>query len=302
MRVGYLCMQSEFSVAPLEALLEAGHDVRFVMRPFSRERRREAVLERQRRRTERARAAELSRTEPFLIAERAGIPRFLVGDASSAPALSLYRKERVDVLVVAFFNQLLRPEAFENLPYGAVNAHPSLLPEYRGPAPLFWTFYEARSRTGVTVHRVTRGEDDGAVFTRAPLEIPFGARGEWLMPQLASAAGNGIVDALERLARGGDDTEEQDHARATRAPRPTAREQRLDPTWEARRLFTFVRGVGRWNRLVVQVGDAAFRAVDAEELDEHRRPPGDWALLGDQLVLTCREGSVTLRVRELSQG
>lgn len=302
MRVGYLCMQSEFSAAPLEALLRAGHDVRFVMRPLSRERRRDPVLERYRERTAREQATKLMRTEPFVVAEREGIPRYFVGDASGAPALSLYRKEGVDVLVVAFFNQLLRPAAFEGLPCGAVNAHPSLLPEYRGPAPLFWTFHDGRSRTGVTVHRVARGEDDGCVFERIPIDIPFGVHGERLIPELGKAAAHGITLALERLASGAADAEEQDHARATRAPRPTARQQRVDPSWDARRVFAFVRGVGRWNRLVVQAGDVCLRAIDAEDLDEGRRPPGDWALVGDRLVFACREGSVTLRVQELTKG
>lgn len=301
MRVGYLCMQSEYSVAPLEALLAAGHDVRFVMRPLGRERRRDPLLERHRERTPRGRALELARTEPFVVAERARVPRYFVGDASSAPALRLYREERVDVLVVAFFNQLLRPAAFEGLPCGAVNAHPSLLPEYRGPAPLFWTFHDARTRTGVTVHRIGRGEDDGCVFQRAPVDIPFGTRGERLLPTLARAAARGVVDALGRLASGACDTEEQDHARATRAPRPTSTEQQVNPSWDARRVFAFVRGVGRWNRLVFQAGDVCLRVIDAEHVDDRQRVPGDWALVGDTLVLACREGSVTLRVKELAR-
>lgn len=304
MRVGYLCMQSEFSVRPLEALLAAGHDVRFVLRPLPRERRREPLLERY---DGAALAREetrddVRRLEPFAVAEREGIPRFVVGDASSEPALELYRKERVDVLVIAFFNQLLRPAAFEALPCGAVNAHPSLLPQYRGPAPLFWTFYDGQPQSGVTVHRVARGEDDGHVFRRTAVDVAFGMRGEALIPALAEAAATGVIEALQQLSRGTCDTEEQDHASATRAPRPDREQLRIDASWDARRLFAFVRGVGRWNRLLFSAGDVTLRCIDALRMDERGKVPGDWALLDDTLTLACREGSVTMRVQEHRRG
>lgn len=301
MRVGYLCMQSEFSVMPLEALLAAGHDVRFVMRPLPRAQRREPVLQRALGNGFGKESPEDAHLwEPFAVASRARIPRYWVGDASAAPALSLYAKQRLDVLVVAFFNQLLRPAAFERLPCGAVNAHPSLLPEYRGPAPLFWTFYEARDVTGVTVHSIARGEDDGAVFRRTAIDVPFGTRGEALVPALSRAATEGVIYALDQLARGAAPQEEQDHERATRAPRPALEQQRLDPSWSARRLFSFVRGVGRWNRLLFDAGNVTLRCLDALHLDEGRELPGEWALLGDTLTLACREGSVTLRVQEVA--
>ncbi len=297
-RVGYLCMQSEFSVKPLEALLAAGHDVRFVVRPMGREQRRAPRLERADPVSlGRARPHDVMRCDPFVVAERERIPRYWVGDASCHRARSLYRRERVDVLVVAFFNQLLRAEAFEALPFGAINAHPSLLPEYRGPAPLFWTFYDARTTTGVSVHRVSRGEDTGPVLQRTKVDIPFGTRGEALVPALAAAATEGVLAALSQLERGGAVGDEQDHARATHAPRPTAQQLRIDATWEARRLFAFVRGVGRWNRLLYPAGELTLRCLDALALDEQQEVPGDWVLVGDRLTLACREGSVTLRVQ-----
>src|SRR5690606_38089890 len=137
---------------------------------------------------------------------------------------------------------------------------------------------------------------DGRVFAQHEVAIPFGTRGEALVPALASAAARGILQTLERLERGTSESEEQDHARATRAPRPTAREQRLDPSWDARRLFAFLRGGGRWNRRDVRAGDLWLRRVDAEHVDEGGRGPGDWALLDDRLHLACREGSVALKV------
>lgn len=297
MRVGYLCMQSEFSTRPLRALLDAGHDVRFVMRPLSRDLRRAPVLSRDA--DDGETLARDEEKDPFALAARAGIPRFLVGDASSAPAQRLVEAERVDVLVVAFFNQLLRPALYERLPLGAVNCHPSLLPRYRGPSPLFWTFRDGCEETGVTVHRIDRGEDDGDVLLRAPEPIPFGVRGEELVRALGAHAARGAVKAIEGLASGTLRPTPQDPRRATHAPRPTGEALLVDPSLPARRVFAFARGVGRWNALRFQAGGAPLRVLDAVSLDEEGRLPGDYALKGDTLILQCSPGTVTLRVRPM---
>lgn len=287
-------MQSEFSAQPLEALLAAGHDVRFVLRPLSRAQRRAPVMldpdE-----VENATHPDPAR-EPFLIAQRAGIPRFLVGDASSEPVRELVAKERVDGLAICFFNQLLKPSLLDLLPLGAVNAHPSLLPAYRGPSPLFWAFRDGREQTGVTVHRVSPGEDDGRVFSRTAIELPFGVRGEEIVPALAAAATQGIVDAVSRMDADERDLKAQDHARATRAPRPDAEAKRVDPSLGARRLYHWVRGVGRWNRLRFDASGVPLRATDALEVSDTATLPADYALVGDRLTLRCPDGAVVLRV------
>lgn len=300
MRVGYLCMQSEFSTKPLAALLDRGVDVRFVMRPLPREHRRAVTLLRETRSSaELGTSAVGPRADPLALAERAGIPRFLVGDASSALVTGLLAKERVDVLVVVFFNQLLRPEVFEPLPLGAINAHPSLLPRYRGPAPLFWTFKDGATESGVTIHRVARGEDDGDVIVQSPEPVGFGMRGEALVEVLGAHAARGIVEALGKLGSGTLTTKAQDAAEATRAPRPSREHLVVDPSLPARRVFAFVRGVGRWNALTFTAGGETLRVVDALDLDEEGRMPGDWALQRDVLLLRCAPGVVALKTRAL---
>jgi methionyl-tRNA formyltransferase len=301
-RVGYLCMQSEFSARPLRALLAAGHDVRFVLRPLSRDQRRQPVLERERGdglSSGSSREGAEDR-EPFVVAAKEGIPRYWVGDASGQPALSLYERERPDLLVVAFFNQLLRAPAFDALPLGAINAHPSLLPAYRGPSPLFWTFRDARERSGVTVHRIARGEDDGDVLAQTAVEIPFGGRGEDLVPVLAAAAAEDLVRAATMLEHGLAEPRAQDHGAATRAPRPTVEDCRLGRRWSARRVFSFVRGVGRWSRLLLDDEYLQARCVDALAYEEGGRLPADHAIVGDVLTLARDDGTVTLRVREVA--
>lgn len=297
MRIGYLCMQGEFSVRPLLALLHDGHDVRFVMRPLPRSLRRLPVLHRVLDDpAERQAPDDVRSREPFLVAGEAGVPRYLVGDASAREAMALYEAEQLDVIVVAFFNQLLRPAVLSATRLGGVNAHPSLLPELRGPAPLFWTYADGRPRSGVTVHQIAPGEDDGAIFEQHEHHVPFGSRAEELLVTLADAAADGVVHALRRMQAGQGPRSVQDEARATRAPRPGPEDTLLTPSWGARRIFHLVRGVGRMYPLTIMLHDTGVRCIDALSFEEGRRLPAEWTLLGDTLVLGCADGAVTLRV------
>ncbi|MCC7071067.1 MAG: hypothetical protein IT383_07085 [Deltaproteobacteria bacterium] len=306
MRVGYLCMESVFSVRPLQAMLRAGHDVRFVMRPIGPlATRTQPVLRRHRGfdiavRRLLGRGGDAARRDPFAVAADADIPAWIVGNASAPAAIELITRERVDVLVVAFFNQLLKPPVLAVPRFGAINLHPSLLPSYRGPAPLFWTYRDAAPESGLTLHRVAPGEDDGDVLAQARVPVPFGLPGEDLVDLLAEHAEREVVSVLDRLARGERAGTPQDATRATRAPRPSDADLVLDATMGARHAFHFARGVGRWNQLVVDVAGTRVRVVDAVELDEGRRIPGEVALVGDTVCLGCHDGVVMLRAQGVS--
>ncbi len=301
MRVAFFCMESVFSVAPLEGLLRAGHDVVLVVRPMGDVNTRKLPsLKRHRgfdvavRRLLGVQRADAQQTDPLAIAARESIPAYLVGDASQPRVVQLLKDAAVDVIVVAFFNQLLSPALLSAARLGGVNLHPSLLPLHRGPAPLFWTFKNGDAQTGLTVHRLSAGEDAGDIVCQRSIDVAFGTPGEQLVDALAQHAGSDIVRALALLG-GAQAAAPQDPARATRAPRPIAADLLVTSSMSARRAFHFVRGVGRWNDVRVTVGARAVRVVDALDCDEGRVMPGDCALVGDLLHLGCVDGVVTFR-------
>lgn len=307
MRVGYLCMESVFSVRPLQALLHAGHEVRFVMRPVGPlATRTQPILKRHRgfdiavKRLLGRHAEERLARDPLALAADADIPAWLVGNASAPDAVRLVRRERVDLLVISFFNQLLKSNMLEAAPLGAVNLHPSLLPAYRGPAPLFWTFRDGAEESGLTLHRVAPGEDDGDILEQRSVPVPLGTPGEDLVDELAELAGEVVVGALGALERGTAQPRPQDPTRVTRAPRPKDADLLVDAGLGARRAFHFVRGVGRWNPLSVDVAGTRVRVIDAVELDETRRVPGEVALVGNTVCLGCADGVVMLRAQGVS--
>ncbi len=306
LRVGYLCMESVFSVRPLEALLAAGHDVCFVMRPVGGiETRRKPILKRQRAFDFTWKKAlgfpnDDADRNPLAVAAEREIPAWLVGDASAPAAVELVQRMKPDVLVVAFFNQLLKAPVFAPLRLGAVNVHPSMLPRYRGPAPLFWTFRDGCEQTGITVHRLSPGEDDGDVLRAEVVPLPLGTRGEDLIDDLAERAARLVLESVEGLERGTLRGAAQNAGEATRAPRPQDDHMRIDASMGARRIFHFVRGVGRWSPLWTDADGARLRVIDALDLDEGKSLPGETARIGDTLMIGTAEGIVTLFVRPMA--
>ena len=305
LRIGYLCMESVFSVRPLEALIAAGHDVRFVLRPIGPlSSRSEPVLKRHRgfdlaMRRMLGLNDDAIRTNPLAVAADRDIPAWLCGNASTPQVQQLIRREKVDLLVVAFFNQLLKPAVLSIPRLGAINFHPSLLPAYRGPAPLFWTYKDGRDETGLTIHQIAPGEDDGAVLARLPLPLPLGMPGEELVDELAELAAHNVVDAVEAVARGAAGVP-QDPAAATRAPRPLEHDLVIDAALPARRIFHFARGVGRWNPLWCHAVGDRLRVLDADSFDDSVALPGEHALVGDLLHLGTVDGVVRLKVRPIA--
>lgn len=304
MRIGFLCMESVFSVRPLEALLAAGHDVRFVMRPMGGvDTRTKGVIKRHRgfdvavKRALGFARVDDDKRNPLLVAARAEIPAYIVGNASCGPSVSVIKREKVDLLVIAFFNQLLKRELLAVPSLGAVNLHPSLLPQYRGPAPLFWTYRDGCAHAGLTLHRVAPGEDDGDILAQESVPVSLGLAGEDLVDELATRAAAMTVSVVNALEHGTSKAVPQNPERVTRAPRPTEQDLCVDASMGARRAFQFVRGVGRWNPVYVDVGGQRVRVIDAIELQEGQRMPGESAVIGELLHLGCEDGVVVLRTR-----
>jgi len=150
-----------------------------------------------------------------------------------------------DVACIACFDRLIR-EPLLSLPrLGFLNVHPSLLPAYRGPAPLFWTFRDGVRETGVTVHRVDAGMDTGPILAQAPLALADGLTGPEADHLAAALGGELLVQALDGLAAGALVSRPQP-AVGWSNPLPGAEDFRLDPAWSARRAFNFMRGAAEW--------------------------------------------------------
>lgn len=123
-----------------------------------------------------------------------------------------------DVLVVVAYGRLLPAKLFRSVPFGALNVHPSLLPKYRGPAPIQRAILAGEEITGVTIMLIDEGLDSGPILSAKPVEIePFETAGE-LLEKLAREGAKLLVDALPKWLSGSIDPTFQDNDMASFAP------------------------------------------------------------------------------------
>ncbi len=209
------------------------------------------------------------RVSPPPVAELAGelgIELLQAPNVNEEEALERIRAARPEAILVCAFGQLIREPLLSLVEM--LNVHPSLLPRWRGAAPIERAIMARDARTGVCVMRLTAGLDSGPVALRA--EVPIGAEDDYgaLAPKLAALGGDLLVEALDLLADGTLAFAEQDDGAATYAEKIGAAERRLDPAASAADLAAKVRAltphVGAYLELEggERLGVRAARAVD----------------------------------------
>ena len=215
-------------------------------------------------------------------------------------ALARIREARPEVAAVCAFGQLIREPLLSEMPM--LNVHPSLLPRWRGAAPIERAIMAGDESTGVSVMQVTEGLDSGPVALRE--EVPIGVDDDFeaLAERLAGLGGALLIRALDLQAEGRLELEEQDDAEATYAEKIEPAERRLDPARPAEELARKVRAltphVGAYletaggGRLGVRRARAVEVTVRAGEL----RP--EWGVL----LLGCGRGALRLEVVQQEGG
>ncbi len=223
-----------------------------------------------------------------------GIELLQAENVNEGAALERIRAVKPDAAVVCAFGQLIREPLLSELPI--LNVHPSLLPRWRGAAPIERAIMAGDRRTGVCVMRLTAGLDSGPVALRTELALGPDEDFEALSATLARLGGDLLVRALDLEAEGALEFEGQDEEQATYAEKIDPAERRLDPGRPARELAATVRG------LTPHVG-AYLETADGERLGVRRARAVDvdvttgavkaeWGVL---LVGCCR-GALRLEV------
>jgi len=307
--VVFLGMDSVYSTRVLTAVLERGHRVLAVVKPLSGlESRRRNMLTRStyvpgvanraiNHLTHALPQVDRDETDPFHVAAVWGCPCFTVGSFSGDKAIELLHKLSPDVISIAFFNQLLRAPVLAIPRLGTVNAHPSLLPAYRGPSPLFWMLRNGEERGGVTVHLVDAGEDSGAILQREETPIPLGITGPELLDKLSDIAARLMVRAIDDLVAGTAHGEPQPSEAATRHGRPGDADLQVRFDQPATRVFGLVRALAPWAPLWAELDGERVRLLDATVYDATAQLGADLVLSGDEVAVQCQPGVVILKTR-----
>jgi methionyl-tRNA formyltransferase len=172
-----------------------------------------------------------------------------------------------DVFVVLAYGRILPPDILAVPPRGALNLHASLLPKYRGAAPIQWCIVRGETETGISLMQMDEGLDTGAVLSRHVIPIGEEETAGELAERLSTLAADVVKSDLPRVMRGELTAEPQDHARATHAP-PLERENgRVSFDQPAREIANLVRGLWPKPGAFTSVGEKTLRLVKVRASD-----------------------------------
>jgi methionyl-tRNA formyltransferase len=220
-----------FAVPPLKSLIAAGNDVVGVVTRIDKPAGRGRVL-----------------TPPAvkLAAEQLGVPVFQPNRVREAASIEAIGALRPEIIVVAAYGQILPKELLTLPKYGCVNIHASLLPTYRGAAPINWAIINGEMRTGITIMQMDEGMDTGAVLAQEGIPIDPRDTAGTLTEKLSELGSWLIVDTLSRIEVGGLTAIPQDPDKATMAPLLKKEDGRIDWTMAAQTIHNRVRGLSPW--------------------------------------------------------
>lgn len=212
-------------------------------------------------------------------------PEFLAAIAGAAP----------DVIAVVAYGRILTRPVRQTAPMGAVNLHFSLLPAFRGAAPVQWALARGERITGLTAFRLDDGLDTGEILAQRRVPIHQGEHAPALLARLAIEGAALLVGTIVGLAGGSIRPVPQDETLATPAPLLQAVDGFWDPAWTAGELSGRVRGFDPWPGVWATAAGKRIRLLEAEPLPEEATdaPPGTvLALAGDALRVACTGGTV----------
>lgn len=208
-----------------------------------------------------------------------------------------------DLAVVVSFGQRIPNALIEQLPFGCINMHPSLLPKYRGAAPMVWTLVNRDSETGVSVVKMTTGLfDSGPVLAQQRVQLPSpGPRYSELASQLSHLGGKLLVRTIDDMIHGRVQSTAQSESEATRAPKISFDDGRIVwAEWSAEEIearyrafeghFTVHAYLGPKQLSFLQVGLALQPPPLHKDLLASELVPGTVMCLGDLLYIYCVGG------------
>ena len=275
----------DFSVGTLEALVEAGHEVVLAVTQPDKPK---------------GRGKEMQFTPVKECALRHGIPVFQPKKVRDPECVEELKKYQADVCVVIAFGQILPKEILEMTPYGCINVHASLLPSYRGAAPIQWAVIRGEKISGVTTMQMDEGLDTGDMLEKTEIILDEKETGGSLHDKLAEAGAKLCVHTLDKLVQGDLTPQKQGES-------PTEYARMLDKNlgdinWEqsAVEIERMIRGLNPWPSAYTDWNGKTMKIWEADAVpgENTEKAPGTITdVTKDDFAVQTGDGQ--LRVRAL---
>ncbi len=254
----------DFAVEPLEELIRAGHEITMVITQPDREK-------------GRGKAVVMSPVKECAL--RHGIPVFQPVKIREEESVRKLSEVPADLFVVAAFGQIL-PESILKMPrFGCVNIHASLLPKYRGAAPIQWAILNGDQETGITIMQMGIGLDDGDILLQKKIAIGQGETGDGLFEKLKFLGAKALLEAIPLIESGSITPVKQDEEKATHVKKITKEMGKIDWTLPADRIERSVRALNSWPSAYTSVNGKSLKiwnssVVNMTDVSQNDMEPG----------------------------
>lgn len=271
----------DFAVRTMEALLAAGHEIVLAVTQPDKPK-------------GRGKAVQFSEVKTAALAHQIEVyqPRRI----REQECVEYLRRYEAQIIVVAAFGQILPKEILEMPKYGCINVHASLLPKYRGAAPIQWAVLNGEKTAGVTIMQMDVGLDTGDMLEKVELPLAEDETGGSLFEKLADAGANLCVQTVAHIQDGMVTRTKQDETQATHVGMITKSMGKIDWTKSAVQIERLIRGLNPW--------PSAFTTLDGKNMKIWKAailPGGDSGQAGQvifvnksQLVVQTGEGQLSL--------
>ncbi|MCP5096048.1 MAG: hypothetical protein GY943_10880 [Chloroflexi bacterium] len=226
------------------------------------------------------------------------IPLYSVDKLKHPKTISTIQALQPDVICVSCFSKRIPPEILNLPPHGVLNVHPSPLPYFRGPYPLFWIFRSGIRNNFITIHYMDEGFDTGDIAFGGVVQFEDGISGAEANALCGKAGGNFLYIALSLLENGNLPRRVQNEEKASYAPKPKPDDFRIETSWPARYAFNFMCGTSHWGYpypIEVEGKDVLLATAVSFHFDQNLPAPIIWQ--GQDVLIQMREGVLKARIR-----
>jgi len=243
------------------------------------------------------RGHKLMPTDVKKAAQAAGIPVYQPETLKNGALMPLLDELKPDIIVVAAYGRILPSYVLDYPKYGCVNVHASLLPKYRGAAPIQRAIINGDKVTGVTIMQMAQGLDTGDMLARAETEIGEYEAAWQLFDRLAAMGGELLVDTLRKI----DEIvpEKQNDDEATYAAKIEREDGHIDWTRDADTVIRLINGMNSWPLAYTSYKGETLKIAEAVKADADAKP-GEIAELrkNEGLIIGCGSGAICVKVAQ----
>ena len=267
----------DFARTALEALIKAGHKIVLVVTQPDKPK---------------GRSGKLQISDVKDCAIKNGIEVFQPEKIKEESSVSFLKSIDADIYVVAAFGQIISKEILDIPRFGCINIHASLLPKYRGAAPIQQAILDGEKVTGVTIQQMHTGVDTGDILLQREYAISDDETGGSLFDRLSILGADLVIEALDLIEKGKIIPRPQDESKATHCGKIKKDMGLIDWSWSAEKIERYIRGLNPWPSAYTYMDGRQLKIWKAYVSDEKGECATVLKVDKKSITIGCGEGSV----------